>query len=38
MSEKYVHTRRKWVRGWSGSHTVNVQFIAMGISIESDPD
>jgi hypothetical protein len=39
VSEKSVHTRLKWDRGWSGSHTVNVCTVfAMGISIESDPD
>ena len=37
-SEKFVHIRRKWDRGWSGSNTVTVTVFAMGISIESDPD
>ena len=38
MSEKQVHARRKWDRGWSGSHTVNVQYLRWELSIESDPD
>jgi hypothetical protein len=26
VSEKYVHTRCKWDRGWCGSHKVNVLY------------